>query len=353
MSLPSGGLSMSTTTKMIRGNLGILSSRKQAAILLFLLLGITACTPSTSTESQSVTETLPPPVIKSVTQTPTPDPWADSLAAFDHVVSFVETNYPERASLSQLSWEKVAQESQESLVIRFTSGDWKVSTFESALHQEGSLIEVAVKNEMTGFLWEGYNEREEVVGWVVSGGWVPKSMGSNAGDEWLEYSNERYGYRFEYPPDALVIESGVGFFDVEEKPEHLSNRDFFYELYERIGSNLCVRVELGDGYILFDAPENHSVKYTYCRRFGQQTGEYYDHSLEVGVDGEIYKAEGKEFLQTGADNPERDEWYVVNLSSGMRIEFGAESYDGERFEAYEEAVLPTLIQILETYQTLP
>jgi hypothetical protein len=299
-----------------------------------------------------VTDALPSPVIISETQTPTPDPRADSLVAFDRVVDYLESAYPDRVSLSHLSWEELAQETQDSLVLRLTSGDWKVSTFYSALHQ-GGLIEVAVKNEMTSFLWEGYVDSEEVVGWVVSGGWVPKATDINGSDEWLAYSNERFGYRFEYPPDALVIESGVSFFDMEEKPEDVSNRDFAYGLYERLGGNLCVRVELEDGYILFDAPENHSAKYTYCRRFGQQTGEYSDHSMEVEVDGEIHTAEGKEYLQTDVDNPERDEWYVVNLSSGMRIEFGAESYDGERFETYKEAVLPVLLEILERYQTIP
>ena len=214
------------------------------------------------------------------------------------------------------------------------------------------MIEVSVKNEVTGFLWEGYVHGDELVGWLASGGWVPKPLEQGDDGAWLEYSNERYGYRFEYPSEALVIENGVSWFEVEEKPEGVSGRDFLYTLYERLGPNLCVKVELGEGYILFDPPQNHT-RYTYCRRFGQQTGEYSDRSLEVEIDGVTFTAQGKEFIQTGVTDPEQDEWYVVDLDSGMRIEFGANAYQGGSFENYRETILPLLIQILRSYHRLP
>jgi hypothetical protein len=262
--------------------------------------------------------------------------------------------FPERAGITNLNWAQDGEASSQfpgTGTMVFNSDEWWVRAFDDDLQKFGNRIDITLKNEVTAFRWEGYVEGETIEGWVSSGGLVPAAEEVVAESGWLEYTNERYGYRFSYPPDASVFEMGVEWFEIEEKPDEISNRDFFYVLYERLGQNLCVRVELGDGYILFDPPENHT-RYNYCRRYGQRTGKLFDRSQVVTIAGEGIIVEGKEFLQTGVDNPERDDTYAFSLDSGMYIEFGAYSFDGAPFEEYRQNSLPILIQILATYEMI-
>ena len=309
------------------------------------LLFLTACGPA-----KPVDTPLPAPQVLSATITPTPGPFWDAFRAFDRSVDHIIDAYPERAPLEDLSWSWYEpKEDLDYVNFLFNAGDWTVRVHDPELKQLDSMVKVIIYSDLTKFRWEGFVIGEEVEGWLTSGGIVLKPETGNGGtEEWLTYTNDRYGYAFQYDSDADVVETGVDFFDLSELPEDMSETEYRYELYARYGPNLCVRLELGDGYILFDPPENHSANYTFCQRIGATTGTVTKRVETLAIEGVQYLAEGDEFEEPDG---EHNESLAIDLPSGMRIEFGGYASDDAGFEFYRQEVLPILLAILETYES--
>jgi len=295
---------------------------------------------------------LPSPQILLATITPTPGPFWDSFQAFDRSVDHVIDSYPQLAQLEDLSWSWYEPEEEADYVnFLFTADDWRVRVYDPDLGRLDNKVKVIVSSALTEFRWEGFVIGEDINGWLTSAGVVPKPAASpEETDEWLMYVNDRYGYTFQYDGDADVIETGVAFFDLSELPEGMSETEYRYELYARYGPNLCVRLELGDGYILFDPPENHSANYTFCRRIGATTATVTKRVEAVTIEDVQYLAEGDEFEVTDGRH---NESLIIYLPSGVRIEFGGYASDDAGFEVYREEILPILIAILETYESIP
>jgi hypothetical protein len=295
---------------------------------------------------------LPAPQIYTATMTPTPEPSWDSFRAFNRSIDHVLDTYPQRATFRDLrsAWLEPA-EGTDYVNLLFKADDWRVRIYDPDMGQLDSRIKVIISSELTEFRWEGFVVAEEVEGWLTSGGVVPKPAASpGETDKWLMYVNDRYGYTFQYDSDADVIETGVSFFDLDELPEGMSETEYLYELYARYGPNLCVRLELGDGYILFDPPENHSANYTFCRRIGATTATVTERIEAVTIEGVQYLANGDEFEVTDGRH---NESLSIDLPSGVRIEFGGYAIDDAGFEVYRQEILPILLAILETYESIP
>lgn len=307
---------------------------------------IAACAPA-----QPVEVPLPTPQIIAVTMTPTPEPSWDSLRAFNRSIDYVMETYPQRATCQDLksSWLEPA-EGLDHALLRFTAGDWRIRVYDPDMGQLDSTVKVTIYNDLTKFRWEGFVIGDEITGWLTSGGIVLKPETGNGGtEEWLTYANDRYGYTFQYDSDADIFETGVEFFDLSELPEELSDTEYRYELYARYGPNLCVRLELGDGYILFDPPENHSANlYTFCQRIGATTATITKRMETLTIEGVQYLAEGNEFEEPDG---EHNESLAIDLLSGLRIELGGYSSDDAGFDVYRQNILPILLDILETYES--
>jgi len=321
--------------------------RSSILISITILFITAACTPPKAIETP-----LPAPQVIAVTMTPTPEPSWDSFRAFNRSIDYVMDAYPQRATCQDLrsSWSEPV-EHLDYVLLRFTADDWRIRVYDPDMGQLDSTVKVIIYNDLTKFRWEGFVIGEEVEGWLTSGGIVLKpEIGNDGTEEWLTYTNDRYGYTFQYDSGADVVETGVDFFDLSELPEGLSETEYRYELYARYGSNLCVRLELGDGYILFDPPENHSVNYTFCRRVGATTGTFTERVETLTIEGTQYLAEGHEIEEPDG---EHNESLAIDLLSGLRIEFGGYSIDDAGFDVYRQKILPLLFAILETYESIP
>jgi len=319
---------------------------KSSIIVSITILFITAaCAPPKAIETH-----LPNPQVFTVTKTPTPGPFWDSFRAFDRSVDHIIDAYPERAPLEDLSWSWYEpKEDLDYVNFLFTADDWTVRVHDPDLGQLDSKVRVIISSDLTEFRWEGFVIGEEVEGWLTSGGVVPKPATSTGEtEEWLMYVNDRYGYAFQYDSEAIVVETGVSFFDLSELPDGMSDVEYLYELYAHYGPNLCAKLELGDGYILFDPPENHSANYTFCQRIGATTGTVTKRVETLAIEGVQYLAEGDEFEEPDG---EHNESLAIDLPSVMRIEFGGYASDDAGFEFYRQEILPILLDILETYES--
>jgi len=174
----------------------------------------------------------------------------------------------------------------------------------------------------------------------------------DAYEGWATYINEDYSYRFHYPAEADILETGVMGFPTEELPEGMSIDDYVAQLEEQYGERLCVSLNFSSGYIHFSPPENDSFKYAICGRTGVGAGELIDKSEEVYVAGGFYPAQGFEFIGNDETFPEHDETLVIRLPDGTRIEYGSLPLQEADYQEYLTEVKPVLLQILSTYETI-
>lgn len=144
-------------------------------------------------------------------------------------------------------------------------------------------------------------------------------------------------------------------FDLNDVPEGMTRDEYQDHLYEIHGPNICVQLVLGDGHIFFEAPENWEGNYTFCRKLGYGAPGWFaperQEVLEMG--GQAFTFTGREFIKIDGTGNDHDEALALKLPSGVRIEFGADPDADGGYDQYRTEVLPLLIQILETYETIP
>ena len=183
-----------------------------------------------------------------------------------------------------------------------------------------------------------------------SGSIPPPPEWSEIVDAWSVYVNEDYGYRFEYPAVATIMEFEVMGFPTEELPEGMDSEEYVAQLQEQYGDSLCVQVGYSLGYISISAPPNEGFRYVICGRTGVGVGEIVDRVEQVYIDGRIYEATGFEFIGNGEALEEHNETMYILLEDGTRIEFGAGPAHDATYEDYLMKTKEVLLQILASFE---
>lgn len=173
---------------------------------------------------------------------------------------------------------------------------------------------------------------------------------------WLLYTNPMFGYRFYYPPEATITESGVDGFPADELPADKTPGEYIAELQAMYGDTLCVTVEYGSGYISISASANQEFRYSICGRTGVGVGTMTNKSEALVIAGNAYTAAGFEFMgeETPCDTlPCHNETMVLQLPDGTRIEYGAAPVEGVAYADYLATTRPVLLQIVTTFTPGP
>jgi hypothetical protein len=175
-------------------------------------------------------------------------------------------------------------------------------------------------------------------------------------DGWLIYTNDRYGYWIQYPPQATLLESGVMGYPSDGSgnpvgglPEGVTIDTYIEYLEQTYGTNLCIQIQTTLGYLNISAPENEGFKYANCGRTGVGVATITAFELELRVDGKYYTARGMDVQAGGESLIDHNETVHMILDDGTRIEFGARPVAGATFEDYLMKGRPLLLNILETY----
>jgi hypothetical protein len=302
----------------------------------------------------------PSPVVRSATMTPTEDPESDYYKVYEQVIDLLKTDFPLRGPKDSLQWSADVDylEDEEGQILvdaNFVAGDWKIRLFDWDFKDRSDAMDVSIVNREKRFVWRGHAGSGDLFGWLTSGGLVPNCLETADSEGWLTYENHRYGYRFKYPPEAGVYELGVETFDLNDVPADMTRDEYRDHLYETIGHNVCVHLVLGDGYIMFEAPENWEGNYTFCRKLGPGAPGWRApvRTERISVEGQDYPVEGREFIKIDGTGTDHDEALAFKLPSGMRIEFGAYSSADGSYDLYRAEVLPVLKEILESFETIP
>jgi hypothetical protein len=181
---------------------------------------------------------------------------------------------------------------------------------------------------------------------------VPTTEPEDPTAGWLLYTNSYFGYQFYYPPEATVHESGVDGYPTDELPEGKTPSEYMAELQALYGDTLCISVQYGSGYVNFSAPANEGFRYALCGRTGVGVGTMTDKNDTIVIGGNSYTASGFEFMgeEVPCDMlPCHNETLVLQLPSGMRIEYGAAPVEGVTYADYLATTRPVLLQIVSTF----
>ncbi|MGD8730302.1 MAG: M50 family metallopeptidase [Anaerolineales bacterium] len=296
----------------------------------------------------------PSPMTRSATMTPTMSPEDAYDVIFKQVVTMVAQEYPQRAPIANLEWEgefHIGSRDPGTFEGDLVSGDWKFRLFDWDAADQTDAVDVSIVNPITVFIWRGSATLDQIDGQLQSGGLVPKPDPSEG--EWVRYTNSRYGYRFEYPIEADVIEHGVDWIESNDIPEGMDPWEAKQEFVKKLGSNLCVQIVLGDGFIWFNPPENFGARFNFCQHLGPSAPGWSapKRSETVTIDDAEYILEGRELIKI--EGTDHDEALRVEIASGIHIQVGVTTNSDEDYERYRQEVLPVLLDILETYESIP
>jgi hypothetical protein len=191
-------------------------------------------------------------------------------------------------------------------------------------------------------------------------GAIPPEPGWDEPDRgWITYTNQRYGYRFQYPPTADIEEIGPQGYPTDENgipigglPEGVTLDTYFDYLTKTYGNNLCVGIKYSLGYIYISAAENAEVRYATCGRTGVGVAEIIPKEEQIEVAGMTLTAKGMEVKGEGESLDGHNETMIVTLPDGTRIEYGATPRMDATYEDYLMKTRDVLLQILETFEYL-
>jgi hypothetical protein len=177
----------------------------------------------------------------------------------------------------------------------------------------------------------------------------PTPQAADEYEGWLTYTNDRFGYEFRYPPEAMVTEAEEAEFAIplEEAEAGIT----FDELYERYTGKICVTVWYELGYVSISAPENAYSRYVICQR----TSRAYEGPRREEVlliEGKTYTADGFEEQGPGETLPYHNETLYVQLEDGTRINYGSWSVETATFEDYLQ-IRDELVKIVQSYRKIP
>lgn len=165
---------------------------------------------------------------------------------------------------------------------------------------------------------------------------------------WQSYVNQMYQYKFLYPETALISQATKNDFGLsqENKQKGLEIND----LYQNYTGLVCLKITDNLGYIFISAPVNKDFGLVTCGR----TGAGYQINKkqeEVTINDKKYTTTGFEEIGPGETLNFHNETFVVNLSDGTRIEYGALPDSQATFSDYQK-IKPEILKILQTYQPI-
>ena len=187
----------------------------------------------------------------------------------------------------------------------------------------------------------------------------PTQAPSDSG--WVTYTNQRYGYAFDYPPQAEISESGIHGYPSDEfgnpidvLPEGVTTENIFEYLEKTYGREICVSVHVGLAYLNISAPANEGFRYATCGRTGVGVGDLIPKEETMIIDGKAATAKGFEFLAEQGDDRlvTHNETMVVTLPDGTRIEYGSVPREDATYQDYLMKGRDTILQIIQTYRSL-
>jgi len=178
---------------------------------------------------------------------------------------------------------------------------------------------------------------------------IPQGNAVSAGEDWVLYLDDYFGFQFLYPPSATITKTGAQSVRGDEVPEGMTAEEYIEGIQAKYGDNLCITVQYDSGYISISTPPNQGMRYATCGRTGVGAGEILERKENVLVDGQVYLVTGYEFVGAGKLLVDHNETFRIELPDGTTIEYGALPLDNVTYSAYLKTTRDVLFGILATY----
>lgn len=167
---------------------------------------------------------------------------------------------------------------------------------------------------------------------------------------WLTYKNDFLGYRFSYPPQAIVDHH-----DVIELPENLTDEEYLAYLESNFPIDLCAGVSYRTGFVaIYPSGDTLASYSTPCgiTGIGDQRIEQWQEAITIG--GESHMASAYRLYNRQTDQFEMEFYILIDVNNNLRIDFGAHKAGTPRSaqprlsEQEFNEVLETLRRIVES-----
>lgn len=185
---------------------------------------------------------------------------------------------------------------------------------------------------------------------------TPKATSTEV-DGWLTYENEFLGYRFSYPPEARIRTLGVTGFPTEERPEDMSDDEYFAYLQSIYRGDLCTDMRYKTGFVVVMLEDEAGGRYSGpCGITG--VGDYTIESWEEAfiIDGRSYTASAARLYKWQTDQLEHEYYLLLHLDNNLRIDIGISmkgtprSAQQDLSEAEINAIRETLRQVIASFR---
>ncbi len=165
---------------------------------------------------------------------------------------------------------------------------------------------------------------------------------------WLDYENDLFGYRFNYPPEARIRTLGVTAVPADELPEDVTLEEYLEQLSEEYPGDLCVSVSYKTIFVIFVPAAEKGGKYTGpCGVTGVGDYEFVDLVEVVQFDNQPCTAYGWRLQKRGGNISWQGEFYFLKVNDTITIHFGSMVGTETQFRD----TLETLRQIVTSFQS--
>ena len=168
---------------------------------------------------------------------------------------------------------------------------------------------------------------------------------------WLTYTNRTFGYAFDYPADAELVEVGVTGYPTEELPAGVDPGQYIATLEATYSEAICAGVRYGTAFLYISPPEEAGGRFSLpCGVSGVGTYDLRPVEESVTIGAETLNAQGSAIYSLG-DGSFLYEFFFVP-TRGFRFNYGGDwTQAGTTYEAYlaDKAVLQ---QVLASWQWL-
>ncbi len=165
---------------------------------------------------------------------------------------------------------------------------------------------------------------------------------------WLVYQNDLIGYEFSYPPQAEITSKGANSRPSDEElPPNMTPVEYLAQLRRTYPDDLCVVIQYDFSFVIIQAPPDQGGKYaTPCGVTGVGDYDLIAKTETVIIDGRPYAARGWEVHERNEDATFLEEFFILQLEDGMRIDYGGTWARAGAFHTDYLPVKEILLQIL-------